>query len=91
MYEVEKELLIRLCQKSNAARQAALSEELQARGIRYENWGNMALVVPSASERVIVLCAHYDAVPGSYGFNDNGMALVTALNLIHKLPYNMAA
>ena len=44
MYEVEKELLIRLCQKSNAARQAALSEELQARGIRYENWA-MALVV----------------------------------------------
>ena len=25
MYEVEKELLIRLCQKSNATRQAALS------------------------------------------------------------------
>ena len=89
MYEVEKELLIRLCQKSNAARQAALSDELQSRGIRYENWNNMALVVPSAAEKVIVLCAHYDAVPGSYGYNDNGMALVTALNLIHKLPYNV--
>ena len=89
MFEIEKELLKKLCQRSGNARQAALSDELQARGIRYENWGNMALVVPSASERVIVLCAHYDAVPGSYGFNDNGMALVTALNLIHKLPYNV--
>lgn len=89
MFEIEKELLKKLCQRSGNVRQAALSDELQARGIRYENWGNMAFVVPSASERVIVLCAHYDAVPGSYGFNDNGMALVTALNLIHKLPYNV--
>ena len=89
MYEVEKELLIRLCQKSNDARQAALENELRTRGVRYENWGDMALVVPSASERVVVLCAHYDAVPGSYGYNDNGMALVTALNLIHKLPVNV--
>ena len=86
MYEVEKELLIRLCQKSNEARQAALENELRTRGVRYENWNNMALVVPSASERVVVLSAHYDAVPGSCGYNDNGMALVTALNLIHKLP-----
>lgn len=89
MYEVEKELLIRLCQKSNAARQAALSDELQSRGIRYENWNDMALVVPSASERVVVLCAHYDAVTGSCGYNDNGMALVTALSMLHKLPYNV--
>ena len=88
MYEVEKELLIRLCQKSNDAREEALCDELQSRGIRYENWG-MALVVPSASERVVVVCAHYDAVPGSFGYNDNGMALVTALNLINKLPYNV--
>ena len=54
MYEIEKELLIRLCQKSNDARQAALSDELQSRGIRYENWNNMALVVPSAAEKVII-------------------------------------
>ena len=89
MYEVEKELLIRLCQKSNAARQAALSEELRTRGVRYENWADMALVVSSSFEKVIVLCAHYDAVDGSFGYNDNGMALVTALKLIHKLPANV--
>ena len=89
MYEVEKELLIRLCQKSNVARQEALCDELQSRGIRYEKWGEMALVVPSTTNNVVVLCAHYDVVPGSFGYNDNGMALVTALNLIHKLPYNV--
>ena len=89
MYEIEKELLIRLCQKSNDARQAALENELRTRGVRYENWNNMALVVPKAAEKVIVLCAHYDAVDGSFGYNDNGMALVTALNLIHKLPDNV--
>ena len=42
MFEIEKELLKKLCQRSGNARQAALSDELQARGIRYENWGNMA-------------------------------------------------
>ena len=89
MFEVEKELLIRLCQKSNDARQAALSDELQSRGIRYDNWNDMALVVSSSAEKVIVLSAHYDAVPGSYGYNDNGMALVTALKLINKLPANV--
>ena len=89
MYEVEKELLIRLCQKSNDSRQAALENELRTRGVRYENWADMALVAPSATEKVIVLCAHFDAVEGSFGYNDNGMALVTALELLHKLPANV--
>lgn len=89
MYDEEKELLKKVCQKSNSARQAALEEELSFNGVRYENWNNMALVVPSAAEKVIVLCAHFDAVDGSYGYNDNGMALVTALKLLHKLPANV--
>ena len=89
MYDEEKELLKKLCQKSNPARQAALRDELQSRGIRFENWADMALIVPSASERVVVLCAHFDAVDGSFGYNDNGMALVTALKLLHKLSANV--
>ena len=89
MYENEKMLLNKLCQTTNAARQQALADELSANGIRYENWGNMALVVPSAAEKVIVLSAHYDVVDGSLGYNDNGMALVTALKLLHKLPFNV--
>jgi Zn-dependent M28 family amino/carboxypeptidase len=82
-------LLKKVCQKGNPARQAALEDELRSKGIRYENWNNMALVAPSAVEKVIVLSAHYDAIPGSYGYNDNGMALVTALKLLHKLPANV--
>ena len=62
MFEFEKELLKKLCQKSNPARQAALEDEFCFNGVRYENWNNMALVVPSAAEKVIVLCAHFDAV-----------------------------
>ena len=89
MYDEEKELLKKVCQKSNSARQAALEDELSSNGTRYENWNNMALVVPSAAKKVIVLCAHFDAVDGSYGYNDNGMALVTALKMLHKLPANV--
>ena len=51
MFEAEQNLLKKLCQKSNNARQSALCDELQNRAVRYENWGNMALVVPSAAER----------------------------------------
>ena len=85
MYENEKELLKCLCQQNNSARQSALENELRLRGVRYENWDNMALVVPSCKENVIVLCAHFDAVPNSYGYNDNGMALVTVLKMLGKL------
>ena len=84
MYENEKELLKRLCQKSNAARMTALKGELS--NVRYENWNDMALVVPADADAVTVLCAHFDAVPESFGYNDNGMALVTALKLLHRLP-----
>ena len=89
MFEKEKNLLKTICQKSNPARQEALETELKNMGIRYENWGNMALVVPSMTENAVVVCAHYDAVPGSFGYNDNGMAVLTVLSLIHKLPANV--
>lgn len=86
MFENEKALLMKLCQKSNAARQEALCGELCDRGVRYENWADMAVVVPAAAEEVVVVCAHYDAVPYSFGFNDNGMALVLVLGELYKLP-----
>ena len=86
MFESEKNLLVKLCQKSNSARQGALEAELTGRGVHFENWDDMALVVPSAAENVIVLCAHFDAVRNSFGYNDNGMALVTALKLLGELP-----
>lgn len=90
MFEIEKELLKRLCLKSDPARQKALENELRNNKIHHENWNDMAAVIPSVSEKVVVLCAHFDAVPDSFGFNDNGMALVTVLNLIQNgLPANV--
>ena len=91
MFETEKELLKRICQKSNAKRQNAVENELRSKGVHYENLDNMALVVPSKEERKIVLCAHFDAVNGSYGYNDNGMAVVTMLQMLDSLPSNVEA
>ncbi|MBO4305152.1 MAG: M28 family peptidase [Lentisphaeria bacterium] len=86
MFEEEKVLLKHLCQKTDAARQAALEEVLQSKGKSYENWDDMALVLPSSAEKTVVLCAHFDAVSGSCGYNDNGMALLVMLFLMGKLP-----
>ena len=89
MYEEEKALLRRLCKNSNDARREALEEALRADGVRYENWDGMALVVPAETEKTVVLCAHFDAVPNSFGYNDNGMALVLALKLLRDRSKNM--
>ena len=89
MHEMEQELLKRLCRKTNEDRRTALENELSARGIRYENWNGMALVVPSAKEDAVVLCAHFDVFPGSYGYNDNGMALVTVLKMLGTMSDNV--
>lgn len=86
MFEEEKETLKRICRKSNVERQNALEHELCFRNISYKNLDDMAIVVPSKTEKKIVLCAHFDAVEGSFGYNDNGMALVTALKMIDSLP-----
>ena len=86
MYEEEKALLRKLCLKSDDARRGVLEEALRADGVRYENWDGMALVVPAQAERAVVLCAHFDAVPDSLGYNDNGMALVLALRLLRGRP-----
>ena len=91
MFEEEREMVQRICVKSNTERQNALENELRTNGIHYENWNDMALVVPSKTERKIVLCAHFDAVEGSYGYNDNGMALVTVLKMLGQLPSNVEA
>ena len=71
MFDEEKEVLKRICVKSNAGRQNALENELRAKDIPYENLNDMVLVVPSKTERKIVLCAHFDAEEGSFGYNDN--------------------
>jgi Zn-dependent M28 family amino/carboxypeptidase len=79
--------------RSNAERQAAVALYLERRGIAFarhafssfegagENWS----VEIGAGDRVLVLIAHHDAVPGSPGANDNAAAVGILLHLLGRL------
>ena len=81
-----KEILKKLCQPTDEERAEALKAELSARNIAYECFGDMAVVVPAKTGKAVVLCAHFDVFPGSLGYNDNGMSLVTLLSVLERLP-----
>lgn len=81
-----KELLKRLCQPTDEERAEALKAELAARNVAYGCLGDRAVVVPAKTDEAVVLCAHFDVVPGSCGYNDNGMSLVTILSVLERLP-----
>jgi len=83
-----------LCGRDNAARETALPRYLQYRGIAFsrhrftrpEGRGDTFAVELGEGPRVLVLCAHHDAVPGSPGANDNAAAVGILLHLIPRLP-----
>jgi len=83
-----------LCGRDNPAREAALPRYLQYRGIAFsrhrfvrpEGRGDSFAVELGEGPRVLVLCAHHDAVPGSPGANDNAAAVGILLHLIPRLP-----
>jgi len=83
-----------LCGRENAARQGALAGYLQHRGIAFsrhrferpEGQGETYAVELGLGARVLVLCAHHDAVAGSPGANDNAAAVGVLLHLIPRLP-----
>ncbi len=83
-----------LCGRDNAAREAALPRYLQSRGIAFsrhrfarpEGRGDTFAVELGEGPRVLVLCAHHDAVAGSPGANDNAAAVGILLHLIPGLP-----
>ena len=83
-----------LCGRDNAAREAAVPRYLQHRGIAFsrhrfarpEGRGESFAVELGEGPRVLVLCAHHDAVPGSPGANDNAAAVGILLHLIPRLP-----
>ena len=83
--------LKRICKSDSALRRMAIERELRKRGRRFVRLDDGTLVVPANSAdkaNTIALCAHYDVVPGSLGYNDNGMSLVILLNLLDRLPDN---
>jgi Zn-dependent M28 family amino/carboxypeptidase len=79
--------------RSNAARQTALARYLEARDIpferhsfaTYEGAGDNLTVDIGTGERVLVLVAHHDAVPGSPGANDNAASVAILLNVRQRV------
>ena len=79
--------------RNNAAREAALARYLEARAIpftthrfeTFEGRGENYAVEIGGGDRVLVLAAHHDAVPGSPGANDNAAAVGILLALIPRV------
>jgi Zn-dependent M28 family amino/carboxypeptidase len=83
-----------LAGRRNRARESALRDYLGARGLpldrqRFaglEGGGENLSVEIGSGDRVLVLVAHHDAVPGSPGANDNAAAVAILLSLLDRLP-----
>lgn len=82
-----------LAGRSNPDRQAAVAAYLETRGVpfhrhRFESFegrGENYWVDVGDGDRVLVLIAHHDAVPGSPGANDNAAAVGILLHLLERL------
>ncbi len=79
--------------RSNAERQAAVACYLERRGLSFDRHGfssfegqgeNLSVDIGSGN-RVLILIAHHDAVPGSPGANDNAAAVGILLHLLGRL------
>jgi hypothetical protein len=79
--------------RSNAEREAAVARYLTGRGVEvvrhrfatFEGAGENFSVDVGAGDRLLVLIAHHDAVPGSPGANDNAAAVAILLELLERL------
>ncbi|MBI4637064.1 MAG: M28 family peptidase [Candidatus Rokubacteria bacterium] len=79
--------------RSNAEREAAVARVLAARGIpfarhrfaTFEGRGENFSVDLGSGDRVLLLIAHHDAVPGSPGANDNAAAVAILLRLLERV------
>ena len=90
--KAQKDQLQRICQDTNEERRRAIERELQAMNKEYRVLREGTLVVPARVRRphgIVAICAHYDAVEGSKGYNDNGMSIVIALGMLDALPDNV--
>ena len=91
MIEQERQLK-RICQDTNEKRRVAIEHELSSKKIDYKVLSEGTLVIPAKTHKehdTISICAHYDVVPGSKGYNDNGMSIVIALGMLERLPDNV--
>ena len=82
-----KEQLLYLCKSTDIERKQSIIQSLNELNINYKDLDNNAIIVEAKNKNnIVVLSAHYDVFPKSYGFNDNGVALLTILQIIKKLP-----
>ena len=80
--------------RTNGEREASVAAYLTARGVpfvrqrfaSFEGRGENFSVDLGDGERVLLLVAHHDAVPGSPGANDNAAAVGILLHLVERLP-----
>jgi hypothetical protein len=79
--------------RSNAEREAAVAAYLELRGVSFsrhrfttfEGASENFAVDIGHGDRLLVLVAHHDAVPGSPGANDNAAAVAILLTLLDRL------
>ena len=79
--------------RDNAAREAAVGQYLEKLSVSiaphpfatFEGRGENLSVEIGSGDRVLVLIAHHDAVPGSPGANDNAAAVGILLHLLPRL------
>lgn len=79
--------------RDNAAREAALRRYFLARSIpfsrhrfeTFEGTGENLSVDVGGGDRVLLVIAHHDAVPGSPGANDNAASVAILLTLLERL------
>jgi hypothetical protein len=85
--------LVRLLEaRGNHARQEAVAQWLQSRGVpftrepfvSFEGRGDNFCVDVGRGERALVLIAHHDAVPNSPGANDNAASVAILLSLVER-------
>jgi hypothetical protein len=85
--------------RSNPDREAAVARHLERRGIpfarhrfrTFEGSGDNFVVELGTGDRVLVLIAHHDAVPGSPGANDNAAAVGILLHLVDRIAASVPA
>jgi hypothetical protein len=85
--------------RSNPERQDAVARYLAARGAAvdrhpfasFEGSGENLGVDVGRGDRVLVLIAHHDAVPGSPGANDNAAAVGVLLHLLERIEPDIPA
>jgi len=85
--------------RDNAGREAAVARWLEARGVpftrhrfaTFEGRGENFAVDVGDGDRVLVLAAHHDAVPGSPGANDNAASVAVLLHLLGRLARGVPA